>query len=131
MTRSRTFLLCCMLALAPAAGWPQGRLVIQRCPLAGFTYHQAPQLWMDLREGDELSLTLERDNPHDSQAVRVTWRDHTIGYLPRNRNGGIARALDSEIRLNARILHLREHPDPRRRIEIEISVMFDIVNRSP
>lgn len=131
MTQSRIFLLCSILAFAPSTGWSQGSLVIQRCPLAGFTYHQAPQLWTDLREGDELILMLERENAHDSQAVRVTWRDQTIGYLPRNLNGAIARALDGGIRLNAHILHLREHPDPRRRVEIEIRVLLDSANRSP
>lgn len=48
-----------------------------------------------------------------------------LGYLPRSANGAIARALHAGLALDARIGRLREHPDPRRRIELEIGVYRD------
>ena len=111
-------LLLLALANTPA---PATRLVIQRTTLAGFTHHAAAALWPELQEGDALQLEHESGNPHDAQAVRVLWRGNMLGYLPRTDNGALARALHQGLLLDARISHLREHPDPRRRIEVEIS----------
>ncbi len=109
-------LLCLLLALPVQAQ----QLLIQRSPLAGFSHHAAPRLWPQLREGDALELVLQQDNPHDAQAVQVRWRGERLGYLPRNANGALARALAGGLPLQARIGRLHEHPDPRRRIEIEV-----------
>lgn len=98
----------------------QSSMVIQRTPLAGFNYHNAPTLWSDLQEGDALALIAEPDNPHDPQAVRVDWQGQTLGYLPRTLNGAVSRSLAEGTRLSGKIKQLRSHPDPRRRIEIEI-----------
>lgn len=114
------WLLCSMLlAASPAGAAPH--LVLQRTALAGFTHHAAATLWPQLREGDTLTLEREAANPHDNLAVRILWQGQPLGYLPRTDNGALARALDAGIRLEARISRLREHPDPRRRIEIEVS----------
>ena len=109
-------LLFCAIARAEAP-----RLILQRAPLAGFTHHAAASLWPHLREGDALDLQREAANAHDKLAVRVLWQGQMLGYLPRTDNGAIARALDAGTPLLARIGRLREHPDPRRRIEVEIS----------
>lgn len=112
--------LSALLCLVTA--WPlQAQLLlVQRSPLAGFSHHAAPRLWPQLREGDALQLVLQRDNPHDTQAVQLLWQGERLGYLPRSANGALARALDSGLPLQARIGRLREHPDPRQRIEIEV-----------
>lgn len=110
--------LALWLAVEPATA---ARLVIQRSPLAGFTHHAASALWAELREGDALQLEHEPGNSHDAQAVKVLWRGQMLGYLPRTDNGALARALHQGLTLEARISRLREHPDPRRRIEVEIS----------
>ena len=111
-----SLLLFSSLALAEAP-----RLIIQRAPLAGFTYHAGPTLWSQLRAGDALTLVREAANPHDNLAVRVDWQGQPLGYLPRTDNGAVARALDAGKPLLARISRLTEHPDPRRRIEVEVS----------
>lgn len=112
-------LLIWLLLAVPSLGHAQS-MVVQRTPLAGFTHHAAQSLWDQLHEGDALELVLETSNPYDEQAVRVDWHKQTLGYLPRTRNGAIARALDAKQPLLARIAHLRNSPDPRRRVEIEI-----------
>jgi len=112
-------LLAGLLCVASGLSHAQS-MVVQRTSLAGFTHHAAQTLWDQLHEGDTLELVLETSNPYDEQAVRVDWHQQTLGYLPRTRNGAIARALDAKQPLLARIGHLRNSPDPRRRVEIEI-----------
>jgi hypothetical protein len=96
------------------------RLLVQSSPLAGFRHHEAAQAWPDLRVGDELELRREPDNPHDPNAVSVAWRGRKLGYLPRRENAAVAWGLDRGQRLGARISRLAPHPNPARRVEIEV-----------
>jgi len=117
----RALMMLSALLLSPFSWAEAPRLIIQRAPLAGFTHHAGSQVWSQLHEGDPLRLIRETGNPHDPLAVRVDWQEWSLGYLPRTDNGAVARALDQGTPLLARISRLREHPDPRRRIEVEIS----------
>ena len=105
---------------APAAAQTAPRILIQSSPLAGFTYHEAPQLFARLSEGDALDLRREPDNPHDKNAIRVEWRGHLLGYVPRRHNAALAWTLDRGERASARVSRLREHPNPRERVEFEV-----------
>lgn len=119
-----------LLAAALAAGlpaWAQEpvasvRILIQSSPLAGFRYHAAAELWDGLRVGDLLELRREPDNPHDPQAIGVSWNGRKLGYVPRRDNGALAWALDRGERLQARISRLAAHPNPARRIEFEVFI---------
>ena len=117
-----------LLALAFAAGAlaqgaPGGvRLLVQSAPLAGFRYHAAEEVWHELRVGDPLRLEREPDNPHDPNAIAVTWRGRKLGYVPRRDNATLAWGLDHGAPLQARISRLAPHPNPARRIEIEVFV---------
>lgn len=97
-------------------------LVVLDAPLAGYRYYAARTVWNELRVGDRLELTREPNNPYDANAIRVVWRGQMLGYLPRRKNGALAWALDRGERLRARIRALREHPNPARRIELEVLV---------
>ena len=98
------------------------RILLQDSPLAGFQYHAGKSLWPQMRVGDALTLTREPDNPHDARAVRVEWRGHTIGYVPRRENADVARLLDRGQRLDARIVRLSDVRDPWSRVRFEILV---------
>ena len=112
-------LFACAEALAQDA--PAGvRLLVQSSPLAGLRYHDAARVWQELRVGDALELRREPDNPHDANAVSVSWRGHKLGYLPRRENAAAAWGLDRGQRLGARISRLAPHPNPARRIEVEV-----------
>ena len=117
-----------LLALAVAAGAlaqdaPGGvRLLVQSAPLAGFRYHAAEEVWHELRVGDPLRLEREPDNPHDPNAIAVTWRGRKLGYVPRRDNAALAWGLDRGAPLQARISRLAPHPNPARRIEFEVFV---------
>ena len=98
------------------------RLLVQNSPLAGFRYHAAAEVWRELRVGDRLELAREPGNPHDANAVRVLWRGHTLGYVPRRENAALAWGLDRGTPLRARISALSEHPNPARRVRFDVYV---------
>ena len=90
------------------------RLLVQSSPLAGFRYHAAAEVWPELRVGDALELAREPDNPHDPNAIAVTWRGRKLGYVPgatMPRSRGPSTAAQP---LQARISRLAPHPESRR-----------------
>jgi len=96
------------------------RLLVQSSPLAGFRYGEAAALWPLLRAGDALELVREPDNPFDANAVRVEWRGHKLGYVPRRDNAALAWGMDRGMALRARVSRLSEHRNPAKRIEFEV-----------
>ncbi len=97
-------------------------ILLQDSPLAGFQYHAGKALWTQLAVGDALDLIREPDNPHDARAVRVEWRGHKLGYVPRRENADVARLMDGGQRLVARITRLADVRDPWSRVRFEIRV---------
>jgi hypothetical protein len=95
-------------------------ILLQQSPLAGFQYHQGPQLWAQLQPGQTLTLTREPANPYDPRAVRIDWNGEKLGYLPRLDNAAASQLLDRGERLTARIAALAEDRDPWRRVAIAI-----------
>jgi hypothetical protein len=100
----------------------QVRMLVQSSPLAGFNYHQAPEVWQGMRVGDALRLEREPDNVHDPSAISVQWRGHKLGYVPRAQNAALAWAMDRGERLDARVSRVQPHRNPRKRIEFEVHV---------
>jgi len=117
-------LLACLAAACASAQERVAsvRLLVQSSPLAGFRYYAAAQVWEELRVGDGLELSREPDNPHDANAIAVAWRGRKLGYVPKRDNAALAWGLDRGERLQARISRLAPHPNPARRIEIEVFV---------
>ena len=118
---SAVWLLACLEVFAQEPV-PTVRLLVQSSPLAGFRYHAAAEVWHELRIGDPLELRREPDNPYDANAVSVSWRGRKLGYLPRRENAATSWGLDRGQRLSARISRLAQHPNPARRIEVEVYV---------
>jgi hypothetical protein len=115
-------LLAGLSVLADRTAAQQVRILVQSSPLAGFNYHQAPELWRGMRVGDALKLEREPDNVHDARAISVQWRGHKLGYVPRAQNAALAWAMDRGESLDARVSRLQPHRNPRRRIEFEVYV---------
>lgn len=114
--------LAFLLALGGPAAAQGVRVLVQSSPLAGSQYYGADSLWPALQPGDVLTLHREPDNRHDPKAVRVEWRGAKLGYLPRRENAAVAAALDRGEILEARISRLNRHPDPWRRVEVQVWV---------
>jgi hypothetical protein len=117
---SRLF-VAAMLVSFPATSQTV-RLLVQNAPLAGVRYYAAGELWHELAVGDALELSREAANPHDANAIAVNWRGRKLGYVPRRDNAALAWGLDRGARLRARISRLAPHPNPARRIEIEVFI---------
>ena len=83
-----TISLACWLTAAQA---DSVRLLVQSSPLAGSQYYAVGAQWAALRVGDPLALIREPDNRHDRNAIRVEWRGHKLGYVPRAENRAVAR----------------------------------------
>lgn len=115
--------LALLLAGAPAiAQHSEVRMLVQSSPLAGFRYYDAKQVWDDMQVGDALTLVREPHNAYDSNAVRVEWRTHKLGYVPRTDNRAVAHHMDRGGQVEARISKLQPHRNPRQRIEFEVLV---------
>jgi len=117
-----TTLLAALSLLPGGAAAQQVRMLVQSAPLAGFNYHQAPEVWQDMRVGDALKLEREPDNVHDGRAISVQWRGCKLGYVPRAHNAALAWAMDRGLSLDARVSRLQRHRNPRKRIEFEVYV---------
>ena len=96
------------------------RVLVQTTLTAGLRHHDAKAVWENMSEGDSLVLVREPANEHDPNAVRVDWRDHTLGYLPRSENADVARQLDRGQPLRARIVRLTRYRNHHRKLEIEL-----------
>ena len=127
MRRAVAALLAVTLTAAPAgtpalAQHAEVRMLVQSSPLAGFRYYDARQVWDDMQVGDALTLAREPNNPYDANAVRVEWRGHKLGYVPRTDNRAVAYHMDRGGQVEARISKLQQHRNPRQRIEFEVLV---------
>lgn len=100
----------------------QSQILVQASPLAGFQYYDGKSVWADLREGDTLLLVREPENTYDSNAVRVEWHGHKLGYVPRHDNAVVARMLDHAAPLNAKITRLLKTRNPWQRLLFEVYV---------
>ena len=112
-----TISLLCWLSGAQA---DSVRMLVQSSPLAGSQYYAMDAFWTEIKVGDTLTLVREPDNRHDRHAIRVEWRGHKLGYVPRAENRAVAAALDAGDKLVARIARLTEHHNPWRRVEFEV-----------
>jgi hypothetical protein len=114
-------LLTISLVLWLGAAQPESiRVLVQSSPLAGSQYYAVGEKWREMAVGDRLDLIREPDNRHDTRAIRVEWRGHKLGYVPRAENRAVAAAMDQGDRLVARIAKLTEHANPWRRVEFEV-----------
>jgi len=121
MDQGRLWRVALLLALiATSARSQETTLVVQSSPLAGFRYHAAAEVWDELRVGDRLELVRERDNPHDANAISVSWRGRKLGYVPRHQNAALAWGLDRGASLAARVSRLAPQASPSRRLEFEV-----------
>ena len=114
-----TLSLLLWLGVSRAEG---GRVLIQHSPLAGSQYYALSTVWQEIRPGDALALVREADNRHDRHAIRVEWRGHKLGYVPRTENRVIAAALDAGDRLTARVSSVSDNKNPWQRVAFEVFI---------
>ena len=100
------------------------RMLVQSSPLAGSQYHQLNDLKDLIRVGDPLELRREPENRHDPNAVRVFWRGHSLGYLPRKENAAVAKAMDGGEPVSANIEDMKQDPNPWKRLRVSVYIQL-------
>ncbi len=74
------------------------KLFFMDCHLAGRKYHDADEVWDDLKVGTTLRLERDKENRYDPNAVMVVFEkdgeDYKLGYIPRDENETIANFLE-------------------------------------
>lgn len=116
-----------LVAASAQAGEATARIVVQHAPLAGFVYYDGKAVWSQMKKGDALALTREPANPHDANAIRLAWKGHMLGYVPRKDNADLARQMDRGARPVAHITELTQPANGRHRISYEIAVPLTAV----
>lgn len=96
---------------------------LERFYIAGFQYHDGPELIDELEPGMVLALIHEYDNPHDARAVAIRHGGSHLGYVPRQRNRTIAALLDQRAPLAARITQVDADADPWHAVEVSVTVL--------
>jgi len=99
------------------------RLLVQSSPLAGIQFYTAGEWWAEMQVDDRLQLIREPDNRHDANAIRVEWKGHKLGYVPRRENQAVAQEMDRGARLEASISKLQRHRSPWQRLKMDIYVV--------
>jgi hypothetical protein len=128
MPLAASLLLSGWLAVASAlacAADTRAEVLLQTSLAAGLAHHEAKAVWDRLKAGDPLRLVREHDNAHDSNAVRVEWNGHALGYIPRGENEAVARQLDRGNPLEARIAEIGQYRNHRRKLSVEVFVHLD------
>lgn len=118
----RLLLILSLILSAGLARAERVRILVQSSPLAGSQYYALADIRSQIQVGDALALRREPGNRHDGNAIRVEWRGHMLGYVPRAENRAVAAAMDGGDRLSARVSRLAEDANPWRRLEVEIYV---------
>ena len=84
------------------------KLYFKECHVAGRRYHDADEVWQDLKIGMILHLERDLDNRFDKNAIAIIYRreivtnegqtpeydEFCLGYIPRDENELLARLLD-------------------------------------
>ncbi|WP_165226472.1 HIRAN domain-containing protein [Aquisphaera insulae] len=103
---------------------PRSDYELARFHIAGFQYHDGPEILEDLMTGLVLTLVREPKNPHDRRAVALRWGGYHLGYVPRDRNPTIARLLDQGAPLEGRIIELNPDGDNEPWKAVRVSVFL-------
>jgi hypothetical protein len=104
---------------------------LERFFLAGFQYHDGPDLVEELEPGMELVLIHEVENPHDPRAVAFQLGGSHLGYVPRERNRTIAALLGQGAPLCARITRVDADAAPWHAVEVAVFVTAGYVISAP
>jgi hypothetical protein len=91
-------------------------------PVAGFQFHDGPQLLAHIRPGMALALVAEPDNRHDPRAIRIEAHGRHIGYVPRSDNGPLGRLIAQGAPLRARVLSVRREGEPWDAVRVAVSM---------
>ncbi len=106
------------------------KMYFMDCHLAGRKYHDADEVWNELKVGTQLGLRLDKENRFDGNAVEVIYtndkkEEFRLGYIPREENEQIAAFLEmgwTDI-FECRISKLNSDTHPENQIHLTIRIV--------
>jgi hypothetical protein len=94
------------------------------CHLAGFSFYEGVLAFEHLKIGTELSLKPDPENRYDKYAVEVYYKDHKLGFIPRQMNRAIAKLLKAGINcFEARVQWLDGEAHPENQVGLIIYIV--------
>ena len=109
--------------------------------LAGRKYHDADEVWDELKVGTVLRMERDKENRYDTSAVAVIYErndrngavedEFLIGYIPRDNNVMIANFLEmgwSDV-FECRISKLDPDAHPENQVQLTIRIKRNMNNR--
>ena len=110
------------------------KMYLMDCHLAGRKYHDADEVWDELKVGTILRLERDKENRYDTNAVAVVYErkdqkgavedEFLIGYIPRDNNVMIANFLEmgwNDI-FECRISKLDSEVHPEDQVQLTIRI---------
>ena len=104
------------------------KLFFMDCHLAGRKYHDADEVWDELKVGATLKMERDKDNRLDPYAVMVVFEkdgeEYKLGYIPRGENETIANILEmgwNEI-FECRISKINPDAHPENQVHLTIKI---------
>lgn len=117
--------LGCFGVRRQAEGKSAARILLQESPVAGFQFYEGEAVWPRLKPNDRLLLVPEPGNRYDKRAVKVLWKQHRPGYVPRRENAAIHNMLARGEKLWAEIDRLQQAEDPWQRVRMRIFLVLN------
>ena len=112
------------------------KLYFTDCHLAGRKYHDADEVWDELKMGTVLQLERDLNNHHDPYAVAVLYKKanedepYLIGYIPRGENETIANLLEmgwTDI-FECRISKIDVEAHPEHQVQLTMKIKQNLKN---
>jgi hypothetical protein len=86
--------------------------------VAGFQFHEGPELLASMSEGDRIRLVREPGNRHDRHAVRIEYEGRKIGYVPATVSEHVAFALGDRSEAPGVVSRVKPDAVPWRAVQI-------------
>ena len=108
------------------------KLYFMDCHLAGRKYHDADEVWDELKVGTILKLERDKENRFDPYAVMVVFKkkddEYLLGYIPRGENETISNFIEmgwGNI-FECRISKIDSEVHPERQIGLVVKILKNI-----
>ena len=111
---------------SPPLPVPAATYELDRFFIAGFQYHEGPQVISALQAGAAVRVYAEPENPYDDNAVRLEFCGRHIGYIPRRRNRIISRLLAQGAPVCGHIVGVHPSAEPWCAVEVAVTIRCGI-----
>jgi len=92
--------------------------------VAGFTFYDGPVVFEELKIGTPLRLVPEANNTYDGHAVAVYYKEHKIGFVPRNENNALSKLLLLGYDIfDARIQRISPNEQPENQLQVIVYLL--------